>query len=115
MTLPPAAPSPARPPSTARVAVTVLLAVFALPLAPVAWVLMSGAERAGYLRSWLVRIGLGLMVVGPLPLVGLLWAVAAGLSADPSPNPIGLGLFFLAAEAIGFILLSVGVVVVGRS
>lgn len=40
-----------------------------------------------YTGSWLVRIGLGLLIVGITPLL-----VVLIFSSDPNPNPIGLGL-----------------------
>ncbi len=40
-----------------------------------------------YTGSWLVRIGLGLLIVGVGPLAAVLL-----FSSDPNPNPIGFGL-----------------------
>ena len=45
-----------------------------------------------YLRSKLVRVGLGLLVVGSGPLLGIIVAAYLGLWPDPNPNPIGPGL-----------------------
>jgi len=40
-----------------------------------------------YFRSWLVRIGLGLLVIGTGPLLAVVL-----LSSNPNPNPIGFGM-----------------------
>jgi hypothetical protein len=45
-----------------------------------------------YLRSKLVLIGLGLLVLGSGPLWGIILAAELGLLSDPNPNPIGPGL-----------------------
>ena len=63
-----------------------------------------------YLQSRLVKIGLGLLVVGTGPLVFVVAAVALGLWPDPNPNPIGPGLlsFFTFWPAV--ICIVVGVI-----
>jgi hypothetical protein len=45
-----------------------------------------------YLRSGLVKTGLGLLVLGCGPLVAIIVLAAVGLWPDPNPNPIGPGL-----------------------
>lgn len=40
-----------------------------------------------YFRSWLVRIGLGLLVIGTGPLLAVVL-----FSSDPNPNPVGPGI-----------------------
>src|SRR6267142_1551712 len=45
-----------------------------------------------YLRSRLVQVGLGLLVLGTGPLLFIILAAAVGLWPDPNPNPIGPGL-----------------------
>jgi hypothetical protein len=47
-----------------------------------------------YLRSRLVQVGLGLLIVGASPLLLIILAAAAGLWPDPDPNPVGPGLLF---------------------
>ena len=49
---------------------------------------------SAYLRSWWVRAGLALLVVGAGPLLFIIAAAAVGLWPDPNPNPIGPGLLF---------------------
>ena len=44
-----------------------------------------------YLRSRLVKVGIGLFVVGTGPLLFIIVAAAVGLWPDPNPNPIGPG------------------------
>jgi hypothetical protein len=44
-----------------------------------------------YLRSRLVRVGLGLLILGTGPLLFIIIAAAVGLWPDPNPNPIGPG------------------------
>lgn len=93
-----------------RIPLTVVLAVTATPLALVAWIFLSGSsERASYLRSGWVRTGGLLVSVGALPLIAILVAAQVGLWPDPRPNPVGLGLFFVAAGAAGCLLALVGV------
>jgi hypothetical protein len=67
-----------------------------------------------YLQSTLVKVGLGLLVVGTGPLLFVIVAAALGLWPDPDPNPIGLGLlcFFTFWPAV--ICTVVGVVRVRR-
>jgi hypothetical protein len=104
----------AAPPSSWRLPVTILLLLAAPPLALVSWILLSGGERPGYLRSAWIRWGFGIIVVGALPLLAVILAAALGLTSDPNPNPVGLGLLFFAAGVIGFILLFVGILVHAR-
>jgi hypothetical protein len=68
------------------------------------------AALGPYFRSTLVRFGLGLLLVGTGPLVGIILAAQLGLWPDPNPNPIGPGLlaFFTFWPAV--ICLLVGVV-----
>ncbi len=63
-----------------------------------------------YLRSTLVRFGLGLLFVGTGPLVLIILAASVGLWPDPNPNPIGPGIlaFFTFWPAV--ICVIVGVV-----
>ena len=43
------------------------------------------------LRSRLVQVGLGLLILGTGPLLFIIIAAALGLWPDPDPNPIGPG------------------------
>ena len=63
-----------------------------------------------YLRSTLVRIGLGLLVIGTGPLLFIIVAAAVGLWPDPNPNPIGPGLLFFFTSWPAVICLVVGIV-----
>ena len=65
---------------------------------------------ADYLRSWWVRAGLGLLVVGAAPLVFIIVAAAVGLWPDPNPNPIGPGLLFFFTFWPAVLCLLIGVV-----
>jgi len=65
---------------------------------------------ADYLRSWWVRVGLGLLVVGAAPLVFIIIAAAVGLWPDPNPNPIGPGLLFFFTFWPAVLCLLIGVV-----
>ena len=100
---------PAAPPSPLRTPLTILLGITAPPLALLAWILLSGGQRAVYLRSLWVRSGLAITLLGALPLLGMMAASALGLLADPNPNPIGLGLLFLATAVTGCGMVMVGV------
>ena len=70
-----------------------------------------------YLRSKLVRVGLGLLIVGSAPLIGIIVAARVGLWPDPDPNPIGPGLlfFFTFWPAVICLIVGVGRVRRGRS
>ena len=62
-----------------------------------------------YLQSALVKVGVGLLIVGAAPLLFIIAAAALGLWPDPNPNPIGPGLlFFTFWPAI--ICIAVGVI-----
>ena len=45
-----------------------------------------------YLKSKLVRVGIGLLVFGSGPLLGIIVLAKLGLWPDLDPNPVGLGL-----------------------
>ena len=47
-----------------------------------------------YLQSVLVKVGLGLLIVGAGPLLFIIAAAALGLWSDPNTNPVGAGLLF---------------------
>ena len=63
-----------------------------------------------YLQSRLIKIGLGLLVVGASPLIFIILAAAVGLWPDPEPNPIGPGLLFFFTFWPAMICIIVGVV-----
>ena len=62
-----------------------------------------------YLRSWWVRIGLVLLVLGTGPLVGVLVAARLGWGDDPNPNPVLLGMLAAATFWPSIILIGIGV------
>lgn len=100
------------PPSSWRIPLTVLFALIAPPLALVAWIALSGSQRRVYLASGWVRWGFGIAFGSALPLLAVGLAAALGLTSDPNPNPIGLGLLFLAGGLVGTILVAIGIIVV---
>lgn len=102
------------PPSGLRIPATVIACLTVLPLAPLAWIVLSGSRRSDYLRSTWVRAGIGLGVASALPLLMVAGAAAAGLWPDPNPNPIGLGLLLLFGGGLAAVLMSIGVVAVER-
>ena len=62
-----------------------------------------------YLRSSWVQAGLGVLVLSALPLLVMgVFGHRLGLTSDPSPNPIGLGLLFVAGALLGAILTAIG-------
>ena len=63
-----------------------------------------------YLRSWWVRAGLLLLVLGSGPLWTIVLLAGLGLWPDPDPNPIGPGLLFFFTLWPAIICLAVGVV-----
>ena len=68
-----------------------------------------------YLQSTLVKVGLGLLVVGTGPLAFIIVAAAVGLWPDPNPNPIGPGLLFFFTFWPAVICIVIGVVRIRRS
>jgi hypothetical protein len=52
----------------------------------------GGLTMNDYLSSKLVRVGLGLLIFGPGPLVAIILAAKVGLWPDPNPNPVGPGI-----------------------
>ena len=62
------------------------------------------------LRSWWVRIGLGLLIVGAGPLATIIVLANLGLWPDPNPNPIGPGLLFALMFYPAVFCLFVGIV-----
>lgn len=69
---------------------------------------MTGTVRA-YWDSWLVRIGLLLLVGGSSPLLLIVAAAKLGLTADPDPNPIGPGILLMLTFWPGVICLLIGI------
>jgi len=63
-----------------------------------------------YLQSRLVKVGLGLLVVGTGPLVFIVAAAALGLWPDPNPNPIGPGLLAFVTFWPAIICIVIGVI-----
>ena len=62
-----------------------------------------------YLRSRLVQVGLGLLILGVGPLLFIIVAAAVGLWPDPNPNPIGPGLLAFLTFWPGVITLGMGI------
>jgi hypothetical protein len=67
-----------------------------------------------YLQSRLVKIGLGLLIVGTGPLVFIVAAAALGLWPDPYPNPVGPGLLSFLTFWPSIICIVIGVIRVRR-
>jgi hypothetical protein len=87
-----------------------LLCVLAPTLGLLAWIFGSGAQRPAYLRSWWVRAGLALLLVGSAPLVAIIVAAKVGLWPDPNPNPIGPGMLFFVSGVVATVCLAIGAV-----
>jgi hypothetical protein len=62
-----------------------------------------------YLADRLVCIGLGILVIGSVPLLGIILLAEIGVWPDPNPNPIGPGLLFLFSFWPGVITLGLGI------
>lgn len=62
-----------------------------------------------YLHSKLVLVGLGLLIFGSGPLLGIIALAELGLWPDPNPNPIGPGLLAFLTFWPGVICLGVGI------
>jgi hypothetical protein len=91
-------------------ALVLILCLLAPPLGLLAWVLGNQAQRPTYLRSWWVRAGLTLLLLGSAPLVAILVAAKVGLWPDPNPNPVGPGLLFFFSGVLATGCLIIGVV-----
>lgn len=63
-----------------------------------------------YLRSRLVWIGLGMLILGSGPLFLIIGAAAVGLWPDPNPNPIGPGILAFLTFWPSLLCIAVGVV-----
>jgi len=79
-----------RAPSPWRLPVALLLAITAPPLAIAAWILLSGDRREIYWRSWGVKGGLAIAVIGALPLFVVGIAAELGLAMVPGFTPAAL-------------------------
>ncbi|MFN8007347.1 MAG: hypothetical protein U0V70_10045 [Terriglobia bacterium] len=62
-----------------------------------------------YLADRLVRIGLGILIIGSAPLFGIILLAKLGVWPDPNPNPIGPGLLFYFSLWPGAIILGLGI------
>jgi hypothetical protein len=87
-----------------------LLCVLAPPLGLLARVVGNGSQRALYLRSSWVRVGLALLLLGAAPLVGIILAAKVGLWPDPNPNPVGPGLLCFLSGVLATGCLAIGAV-----
>jgi hypothetical protein len=94
--------------------VVLALCILAPPLGLLAWVLASGEDRQAYLRSWWVRTGLALLLIGSAPLLFIILTAQVGLWPDPNPNPVGAGMLFFFAAVMATICLAIGAVWVRR-
>ncbi len=101
-------------PSPRRQTATWIALLILPPFAPLVWLWLSGSDRPRFLSSWLVRTGLAVLVLSPVPLVAVMVAAALGLTDDPNPNPIGFGLLFVAATVLSTVLLTAGVLLTER-
>jgi hypothetical protein len=68
-----------------------------------------------YWQSWLVKVGVVLLVLGSGPLILIVLAAAIGVWPDPNPNPIGPGLLAALTFWPAVICLIIGIVRVQRS
>lgn len=97
------------PPSPLRLPLTAILAITVPPLALAAWIMLSGGKRSLYFRSTWIRAGAITLAVGALPLLTVIMLAKIGLWHDPNPNPVGLGLLFVAGAGLACILTLVGI------
>jgi hypothetical protein len=68
------------------------------------------ANRTQFFDSWLIRIGVILLVVGTGPLIGIILAARLGLTDDPNPNPIGPGIMAGLSFLPSVVMILVGIV-----
>ena len=87
-----------------------ILCFLAPPVGLLAWVLGNGRQRPVYLRSWWVRVGVVLLLLGATPLVAIILAAQLGLWPDPNPNPVGPGLLFFFSGTIATGCLAIGAI-----
>jgi hypothetical protein len=80
------------------------------PLAPLAWAWWSGANRVRFLRAPLLRIGLALFGVAPLPIAYLVLRTMAGSASPGDPRAAGLAL--LGGWTLATICMTAGVTLV---
>ena len=62
-----------------------------------------------YLSDRYVRIGLGILIIGSGPLLGIIFLAKIGVWPDPDPNPIGPGILFFLSFWPGVITLGSGI------
>lgn len=62
-----------------------------------------------WLDSRWSKAGLALVVIGWLPLLGIVLLDAIGLWPDPEPNPVGPGLLFVVTFWPALICLCIGI------
>ena len=60
-------------------------------------------------------IGLAILVLGTGPLVTVMIGAALGLTSDPDPNPVGLGLLAAVSFWPGIAVTAIGVLQAVRS
>lgn len=62
------------------------------------------------LRSRLVQVGLATLVLGTGPLFAVMVLASLGLTRDPNPNPVGLGILAMLTFWPSVILIAIGAV-----
>lgn len=62
-----------------------------------------------YLKSWWVRVGLALLVLGTGPFVAFMTSAKLGLWPDPNPNPVYLGVLVFLTFQPSLVLIAIGV------
>ena len=98
------------PPSPYRLPITIVSALIGGPLALIVWFWLSGSQRALYWQSNWIRAGIGVIVIGALPLLLVILAAKLHLLADPDPNPVGAGVLFFFSVLLGSAIALAGIV-----
>ena len=98
------------PPSPYRLPITIVSALIGGPLALIVWLWLSGSQRALYWQSNWIRTGIGVIVIGALPLLLTILAADLHMLADPHPNPVGFGVLFFFSVLLGSALVIAGIV-----
>ena len=85
------------------------------PLAPLAWIWYSQADRPRYWKSSLVRAGLALLVLSLVPAVATVGLAATGQESAFPFDPVASGTALLVGWTLSTVLLTAGVTLTERA
>lgn len=76
---------------------------------------MAAQKRKLFDHRWMLGLGIVLLLLGSGPLLSLIILAKLGVTADPNPNPIGLGMLAMFTFWPSIALIVAGLILRRRS